>query len=319
MKSKISVIMPVYNNEKYVFDAINSILSQTHNNIELLICDDGSTDNSKNIIKSFSDERIKFYENQINKGYLYSVNRLFSLCHGDYITFQDSDDTSDETRLEKQLKKFQEINELGICGTWASYYDENGEFLRDKVVPIEHKDIYEGLVKNNMFVGSSIMITKEVYLKYKGYNSYFDRIGGEDYYWSAMIVENTLSYNIPENLYRITTSKNSITRNIRYEKQLIVYDIIREVIMDVRSGKINWLENNQNGIIEKKEEKFFKPFIKDKSLIFRKKSFIASKNNEFLEALNYSIKGILKNPFEVLNLKCFIVNILFLLKLKKNN
>lgn len=316
MEELVSVIMPIYNNEKFVFDAIKSILNQTHRNIELLICDDGSTDNSKKIIETFDDERVQFYQNNVNKGYVYSVNRLFNLCQGDYITFQDSDDTSDVNRLEKQLKKFQDIKGLGICGTWASYYDERGHFLRNKQVPIEHKDIYSGLAKNNMFVGSSIMISKEVHKEHKEYSSYFDRIGGEDYYWAAMIVENTLSYNIPENLYRFTTSKNSITRNIRFKKQLIVYDIIREVIIDVRSGKINWLENKEKGTIKNKEKKYFKPFEDDKSLIFRKKAFIASVNNEFIEAINFSIQGILKKPLKVLNWKYLVSNIFALLKLK---
>ena len=90
--------MPAYNCEKYIHQAIDSVLNQTHINFELLIADDCSTDTTKQIIDSYKDPRIKTFHNNINLGYLKASNKLFSLCKGSYITFQDADDTSELNR-----------------------------------------------------------------------------------------------------------------------------------------------------------------------------------------------------------------------------
>lgn len=314
MKGKISVIMPVFNNEKLVANAIKSILNQTYNDIELLIADDGSTDESKRIIDSFKDPRIKVFHNEFNKGALYTWNKLFEMSTGEFITFQDADDVSDLSRLEKQIIKFDEIKGLGICGTFASYYDEMGNFLRDKKLSIEHSDIYKGLEKNHQFCGASIMISKEVLEEVGNYPKYFDRIGGEDYYWSAMIVEKFKSYNIPEPLYFVTTSNNSISRSIKSIKQLIVFDIIKSLIRDVRNGKSNWIKENKIDIIEEYEKFYLKPYIDDPSLVFRKQAYIESNNKNYSKAIGFVLMAVLKNPLLIINYKILVYNFLALIK-----
>ena len=85
----VSILMPCYNSEKYLVEAISSIKEQTYYNWELLICNDSSTDNSLSIIKQFESDKIKIFENKINKGYLKTCNFLFNQAQGDYITFQE--------------------------------------------------------------------------------------------------------------------------------------------------------------------------------------------------------------------------------------
>lgn len=133
---KISVLMPAYNSANYIAEAINSILEQTFTDFELIIINDGSTDNTHQVITSFTDARIKYYQNDGNKGLIYTRNRQISLSNSDFIAFLDSDDISDKLRLEKQYKvlinseklsfvssSFFMINEKGNIINSSNYYD----------------------------------------------------------------------------------------------------------------------------------------------------------------------------------------------------
>ena len=107
INNKISVILPVYNSEEYVSESITSILNQTYKNFELIIIDDGSTDNSKVICKNFSkkDNRIIFLDNN-HIGLTRSLNKALEIASGHYIARQDADDVSLPNRFEKQIKWF---------------------------------------------------------------------------------------------------------------------------------------------------------------------------------------------------------------------
>jgi glycosyltransferase involved in cell wall biosynthesis len=113
----ISVLMPAYNAEKYILDAINSILSQTYQNFELLIADDGSTDGTKSIIDTITDPRVSRYHNIENLGKTTTVDILYKHSQGVLITIHDADDISLPTRFEKQVAEFLNHPDLGMCGT----------------------------------------------------------------------------------------------------------------------------------------------------------------------------------------------------------
>src|SRR5580698_9685158 len=100
---KVTVLMPVYNGEKYIKEALESILQQTFIDFEFLIINDGSTDNSVSIIKSFNDNRIRLIHNEKNSGLVYSLNKGIGLSNGEYIARMDCDDVSIPERLEKQV------------------------------------------------------------------------------------------------------------------------------------------------------------------------------------------------------------------------
>lgn len=100
---KVSVITPTHNGEKFVKETIYSILNQTHKNLEVLIVDDCSSDNTVKIIKSFDDPRIKLFQNEINSGAAFSRNKALKEASGDYIAFLDGDDIWFPTKIEEQL------------------------------------------------------------------------------------------------------------------------------------------------------------------------------------------------------------------------
>jgi glycosyltransferase involved in cell wall biosynthesis len=126
---KVTILMPVYNGEKYLKEAIDSIISQTFSDFEFLIIDDGSTDSSLELIKSYDDQRIRLYVNDGNKGVVAALNRGIDLAKGKYIARMDCDDISMPGRLEKQVYFLDKNLKVGVCGTSAVFIDENGKEL----------------------------------------------------------------------------------------------------------------------------------------------------------------------------------------------
>jgi glycosyltransferase involved in cell wall biosynthesis len=123
---KISVLMPVYNGEDYLKEAIDSILNQTLPDFEFIIVNDGSTDRTDDIVKTYRDPRIRFVENEKNMGLIRSLNKGLELAEGAYIARMDSDDISLPERLSIQASFLDTHPEVGVCGTWAKIIDEKG-------------------------------------------------------------------------------------------------------------------------------------------------------------------------------------------------
>lgn len=215
VRPTISVIMPVYNAELYVACAIESILNQTCSNIELLVLDDASTDDSLRVIESYTDSRIRLYKHTENKGYLKTVNFLFSQCSGDYIAFQDADDWSDISRLQSQLIEFEKDPQLMFCGTQC-VYSKHGREQRRSSFPQIHSDVVSQLERGDTVVlcGASVMLKRELLTEYSGYREFFDRIGAEhlDWYWRMLI--NHKYMNLPNYLYSYRSDSNSFTRKL---------------------------------------------------------------------------------------------------------
>jgi len=115
---QVSVLMSVYNGEKYLREAIESILDQTFNDFELIIINDASTDNSKAIVYSFHDRRIKLVDNLVNLGLARSLNKGLKIARGNYVARMDTDDISLPERLAVQVDFMESHGEVGVCGTW---------------------------------------------------------------------------------------------------------------------------------------------------------------------------------------------------------
>ena len=137
----ISVIMSVYNGEKYLDQAICSILNQTLSNIEFIIIDDGSTDNTKNIISSYTDDRIKFIQNTQNIGLAASLNKGISIARGKYIARMDSDDVSYPERLAKQYSVMEGDQKIDLTGTSAIAISELDVLIGKLPMDQDHKAI----------------------------------------------------------------------------------------------------------------------------------------------------------------------------------
>lgn len=178
----ISVILPVYNGEKYLLEAVQSILNQTYANFELIVVNDGSKDKSEEIIKNIKDPRI-VYHYKSNSGLADSLNYGISLSKGYYIARQDQDDISYPTRFEKQVDFLEKNRNVGLLGTRARVFKDNSSEVKYHNHPTNPWDLKFDLLFDNPFVHSSVMFRKEDFLKVNNYNT--DRNYYEDYeLWS---------------------------------------------------------------------------------------------------------------------------------------
>jgi len=167
----VSVIMPVYNGEKYLAAAIDSILNQTFTDFELVIVDDGSTDGSAEIVGKYKkcDGRIRFLQLERNTGQASAQNAGLAVATGSFINFTDCDDISLPQRLEKQLAFLGSHPHIGSVGARAKVYNEDLTVaLFDFNVPNSHSLIAFNLLFGASFVGATVVTRRE----------YVDQVGG---------------------------------------------------------------------------------------------------------------------------------------------
>jgi glycosyltransferase involved in cell wall biosynthesis len=157
----ISVIMPVFNAEKYLAEAIRNVVDQTFRDFELLIIDDGSTDTSLEIIKSFKDSRIKCVMNTQNKGNYYSRNRGWQIAKGKYIIVMDSDDVCELNRLEVQFVFMEENPSVGLAGTCIRFLGSKQIIFREPFYEI----LKITLLRNNFICHPSIILRNSFFKK----------------------------------------------------------------------------------------------------------------------------------------------------------
>ncbi|MBK7430445.1 MAG: glycosyltransferase family 2 protein [Bacteroidetes bacterium] len=123
----VSVIMPVYNTGKYLAAAIASVLGQTFSDFELIILNDGSTDDSETVVKNFTDPRIIYLKNERNLGLIATLNTALSQCKGEFIARMDGDDICHSERLAAQLRFLNAHPEISVCGTFFYSLEKNQE------------------------------------------------------------------------------------------------------------------------------------------------------------------------------------------------
>ncbi len=143
MTPKVSVVMAVYNGERYLRQAIDSILSQTFTDFEFIIIDDGSTDSTADIVHSYGDPRVRRMKNAENLGLARSLNIGFDTASGEYIARMDSDDVSLPERLQKQVTYMDEHPEIAASGTWARDIDQEGNMIGLRCVPLGNRMDYD--------------------------------------------------------------------------------------------------------------------------------------------------------------------------------
>ena len=211
-KPLISVLFPVYNGSLFLGQAIQSILDQTYDNFEIIIINDGSTDESAAIIQKYKDSRMRYYE-QVNQGLAATLNRAIKLAKGKYVARQDQDDISLPQRFEKQVDFLESNLDHGMVGTWATIIREDGMADQEHSHPAESSMLKYELLFNNPFVHSSMMIRKDVFDKVGFYSTDKSRQPPEDYeLWSRIAREFEVA-NIPEILHVYREVPNSMSRD----------------------------------------------------------------------------------------------------------
>ncbi|MBT8605260.1 glycosyltransferase [Polynucleobacter paneuropaeus] len=182
----VSVLFPVYNGGKFLMESIDSILNQSFSNFEIIAINDGSTDNSAELLDAITDPRVRVFH-QENIGLAATLNRGLSLARGSLIARQDQDDLSYPERLAKQVEYMQLNPDCVLLGTAAEIWVGGKRSDRNHDHPTDHSTLAFDLLFNNPFVHSSVMMRRDDVIRIGGYSTDPSRQPPEDYeLWSRL-------------------------------------------------------------------------------------------------------------------------------------
>lgn len=217
VKPKVSVLICVYNGEKYISQALESIYNQTYQDFEVIIVDDGSTDGTSDILVEMKDSRTFIYRNAQNKGLTKSLNLGLKLCRGRYIARMDADDISLPRRFEKQVEFLGKNSDYALVG--SSYYQmsEDGKIVSLIKVLTGDSEIREGLKNQNWFGHGTVMIRRDCLSKLEGYDERYKL--AQDYDLWIRVAEKYKVDNIGEPLYCWRTVPSRISNTKKEEQE----------------------------------------------------------------------------------------------------
>lgn len=216
---KVSVIMPAYNAEKYIGEAIESILTQTYSDFEFIIINDGSVDGTEKIINSYKDARIIYMANEKNMGIIVTLNKGLKIASGEYIVRMDADDISLPDRIEKQVEFMDKNMDIGVLGTGLRIF---GEYIQEseRIFKTSADELKAELLFNSCIAHPTVVIRKSVIVNN---NLEYDKdfVGKEDFalWWEiakvskiATIPEVLLWYRVHGN--QVTQKRNELDREV---------------------------------------------------------------------------------------------------------
>lgn len=231
---EISVIMSVYNGERFLANSIESVLNQTFTNFEFLIIDDCSTDKSAEIIRQYSttDNRIKYLKNKQNIGLTKSLNKALQIAQGKYIARMDADDISLPERFRKQYNFLEKNQNTFLIGGWAIKIDEKAIETDVMKTRTSFNQLKKWLPKMNSFIHSTIMFRHEKNIFYREKFVY-----AQDYdFYLNLLSQNKMLCNLPEILIKYRETSDSISIKNKLPQYLLT-----------QKAKVFFAERKKNG------------------------------------------------------------------------
>lgn len=252
--SLVSVLMCTYNNADYLDEAIESILNQSYQNIEFIIINDGSTDQTKDTILSYNSPKIRYFENEKNLGQVDSKNFGLSKAKGKYIAYMDGDDISEKERIAIQVEYLETHPEIGFCSTGVTFIGQRkGSLLTAET---DESIRLDGLFSTPM-AHATFLFRREILVKYN-INYVHGFLATEDYWFMLLLLDKAKAYSIQQPLYRyrwhgknISVKKSDLQfRNFKKIsrtafKQILKIDFSKEnhhLVYSIFRGKITITE-----------------------------------------------------------------------------
>ena len=248
----ISILLPVFNGERYIKESIISILNSSYKIFELNIINDGSTDNTDQIIKSFSDPRIK-YLTKTNSGLIETLNYGIKKCNYPVIMRMDADDIILPNKIENQLSYFKKSDSI-LTGTNGYLINSEGNKMRPINLPTEHNDIIKSMLKmSSSFIHPSVMYYKDAVLKVGGYDSNFKHAEDFDLFLSLSKIGKVS--NMSERLIYLRKLENNVSL-LNAEEQIRNTIISKDIYKHNNDYLVN--KSTYTEYRQKVENSFFK-------------------------------------------------------------
>lgn len=209
---KVSILMGIYNNSKTLEQAVASIQEQTYTNWELIMCDDGSVDDTYETALKLceKDDRLILIKNETNCGLNKTLNNCLKIATGDYIARMDGDDDCLPTRFEKQVEFLNTHKDFDIVGTSTIFFDENGEWGRSTLK--KEPQPYD-VATNSPICHATVMLTKKSIFDVEGYTVDDKMLRVEDVnLWIKLYSKGYRCYNLQEHLYRVRNNRAAFER-----------------------------------------------------------------------------------------------------------
>lgn len=249
----VSVLMSIHNNIKYLKTAVDSILSQTHSDLEFVVIDDCSTEPVWDFLHTYNDPRLVLKRNKKNKGLIASLNICLDTATGDYMARQDGDDISLPTRLEEEVKLIGQLKDgIGYVSCWTENMDENGNYVQTEVAdktlrqPVSFARQHTSDGKGSLIVGPAVMYSREVFQKIGYYDEYLYYSEDTNYHIRAL---KYFDFGIVQQaLYRSRINPNSARKEHPNRRR--------------NTQGVNWRQ-----FVKNRADKY--PIIKDKSIFER--------------------------------------------------
>ena len=232
----LTVVMPVFNGEKYIGEAIESVLKQTFEGFELLIINDGSLDGTIKIVSSYDDKRIRLIDLEENKGIAYCRNLGLLEAQGEFLAWTDCDDINLSTRFEKQISFLQKNPDYGVCGSWLSRFKADKTLYVNKAYENSEKIKAALLFKPASIPNATAMLRLSEIKKHDlKYDESLEI--SEDYDFIFRCSRHLKFYNIQETLYKYRDSESSIMK--KFEDQHVNSFNILKVVYKKALAKLD--------------------------------------------------------------------------------
>lgn len=251
--ASLSILMSTYNDALYLEEAVDSIIKQSFENWELLICDDGSTDDTRALLTKYHDHsKITVFYNAENKGKSVTINQLLECSTGTYISVHDADDWSDLDRFKIQIA-FLEAGNYKMCG--CAFYKHTPDDCKIVRMPRDYNVIRSNLPEISQFHGPTVVFRRDIIDDVGGL--FRDFTWGEDIDFTSRVVEKYQATNIPDVLYHYRIHSDSLTNDIsRLHYSRFANKKLREILHKQRqiSGVDMLMEGRQKDFEKLREE-----------------------------------------------------------------
>ena len=215
---KVSVLIPAFNCANYIDECIQSVLSQSFKDFELLICDDFSEDKTLSILDSYKkkDSRINIFTNSGNLGKIDTIERLLNLCNGEYLTILDSDDYISEDKLKTQVNFLDSSPEYSFVASSFKRISEKGVITSSELLNFNDQDIKNRILNSEtMPICCGTVMCRTQYAKQiGGYDSFFQDCNGEDIYFVSRLLDFGRGMSTSDFLYFYRYREESLTRRV---------------------------------------------------------------------------------------------------------